>query len=275
MNRKPFWKFSNRPSTRPPLNEPPLPNPGESTEKYIQTFLDDRIFSYLLFCLLTVFLALWEWWAWYQNLPRQPELYFLMAAVIVPFAIFRILQNRKKLKALQLGLEGEIAVGQLLETLRESGARVFHDIPGPGFNLDHVLVSPKGVFVIETKTWSKPVRGATIITFNGEGVSKNGGPYDPAPVVQVTAAANWLREMLLEFTEQDYPIQPIVVFPGWYIQPTAESKSHPVWVLNHKAVPGFIVNSRNQLSTEEVHMISVYLSRYVRTLSPQTKGGAL
>ena len=47
-------------------------------------------------------------------------------------------------------------MGQLLENLRADGARVFHDLVGEGLNIDHVVVSPHGIFVLETKTWSKP-----------------------------------------------------------------------------------------------------------------------
>lgn len=39
------------------------------------------------------------------------------------------------------GPNGERAVGQYLELLREQGVKVFHDIPSDNFNLDHVLVS--------------------------------------------------------------------------------------------------------------------------------------
>lgn len=37
-------------------------------------------------------------------------------------------------------MEGERAVGQFLEQLREQGFHVFHDVVGTGFNVDHVLV---------------------------------------------------------------------------------------------------------------------------------------
>ena len=51
---------------------------------------------------------------------------------------------------------------------------------------------------------------------------------------------------------------------SWFDEPTSEAKSSEVWVLNPRALPAFIGHGKDQLSTEEVSMISVHLSRYVR-----------
>jgi hypothetical protein len=59
---------------------------------------------------------------------------------------------RKRIKELRLGRDGEKIVAEQLECLRESGAQVFHDVPGDGFNLDHVVISNHGIYAIETKT---------------------------------------------------------------------------------------------------------------------------
>ena len=43
--------------------------------------------------------------------------------------------------------------------LRAEGFAVLHDrrIPGTRANIDHIVVSPAGVFVVDTKNWSGPV----------------------------------------------------------------------------------------------------------------------
>ncbi|GJM24502.1 MAG: hypothetical protein DHS20C16_09170 [Phycisphaerae bacterium] len=55
-----------------------------------------------------------------------------------------------------------------MEQTREKGYRVYHDIQCDGFNIDHVLIGPGGVFVIETKTASKPTKGNATIKYDGE-----------------------------------------------------------------------------------------------------------
>ncbi len=55
------------------------------------------------------------------------------------------------------GAQGERAVGSILDELRVRGWAVFHDVRWPGrvrANLDHVVVGPPGVFVVDAKNWS-------------------------------------------------------------------------------------------------------------------------
>jgi hypothetical protein len=50
----------------------------------------------------------------------------------------------------------------------------YHDIVGDSFNVDHVVISAKGIYVIETKTYSKPASGAANITYDGQQLLVNG-----------------------------------------------------------------------------------------------------
>ena len=104
------------------------------------------------------------------------------------------------MQSLRLAEDGEKAVGQHLEALRAEGYSVFHDLIGDGFNVDHVIVGPAGVFTIETKAWSKPAKGSAEITFDGESLLAAGREPERNPVVQAKAQANWLRQILAEST---------------------------------------------------------------------------
>jgi hypothetical protein len=179
-------------------------------------------------------------------------------------AVCKIRRGLKKLKNLTLGRDGERAGGQFLEGLRSSGAEVFHDVPGKNFNIDHVIVHPSGVYVIETKTWSKPERGEPKLIFNGESISRLGLEPDRNPVTQAKAAGRWLAELVQESTGKKVPVRSVVVFPGWFIEPTAEAKHSEVWALNPKALPSFISHSSVQLKPEDVKLFAYHISRYVR-----------
>ena len=55
------------------------------------------------------------------------------------------------------GAEGEEAVAAALEQLPSETWTVFHDVKWPGrryANVDHIVVGPSGVFVIDAKNWS-------------------------------------------------------------------------------------------------------------------------
>jgi len=57
-----------------------------------------------------------------------------------------------------VGSQGERLTAQVLAPLRHRGYRIFHDLPdsnenGQRGNVDHVVVSSKGVFLLDSKNW--------------------------------------------------------------------------------------------------------------------------
>ena len=59
------------------------------------------------------------------------------------------------------GAEGEARVGQVLDELSSKGWLALHDVHWPGrqrANLDHILVGPGGIVVIDAKSWSGNVQ---------------------------------------------------------------------------------------------------------------------
>lgn len=195
---------------RSPLRQMPLRNPGESLQEEIQA-------------------------------PPQPVPVTLTACLVIACAAYHTIRLRPRLKSLQLGLQGEKTVGQSLEALRSRGCRVFHDIPAKGFNVDHVIIGPQGVFAVETKTFSKPAQGDASVTYDGEKVLVGGREPDRNPLVQARASRDWLRDLLLETTAIRYPVRGVVVLPGWWVEPPGEKKRSDVWVLNPKALPAILV----------------------------------
>ena len=127
-------------------------------------------------------LAGWEWIAELRQAPRTPWVVTIAALMASLFAVWRFVRLRQRFRDLRQGEEGERAVGQFLERLRETGYQVFHDVIGVNANIDHVLVGSAGTFTIETKTWSKPVRGDARVSFDGERVLVGGHEPDRNPV---------------------------------------------------------------------------------------------
>ena len=69
------------------------------------------------------------------------------------------------------GAEGERVTAGVLADLPRVEWTVFHDLPWPGrrfANVDHVVVGPPGVFVIDTKNWSGSITvRANVLMQNG------------------------------------------------------------------------------------------------------------
>ena len=247
-----------------PLKDNPLHNPAESLDKEIEKLVHEDATRYIFFIVVSLMLVFQEWWRWFFDVKPSPFWLTLAAILVIPFWLRKVLKLRKKLKSLRLGRDGEKVVGQYLEALRETSAKVFHDIPAEGFNLDHVVIAKSGIYAIETKTYSKPASGAPKLVFTGQELKLNNGLTTDKPVIQVKAASKWLEEQLKLSTGKRFPVKPVIVFPGWFIEPTSEAKGSDVWVLNPKGLPTFISNSADKLSADEVSMAAYHLSRYVR-----------
>ncbi len=247
-----------------PIKDKPLRNPGESLDRKLRDVFTDDVLVYFFVALFLFVLAVLEWGRWYFLNPPSPIIYSIMAVVALAVFGWKIRTALSKVKRLKQGRDGEKAVGQILEGLRENGAHVFHDIPGQGFNIDHVVIHSSGIYVIETKTLSKPDRGETKLLFDGESISKRGTALPRNPITQVQASGKWLDDLIKESTGRGFRVQLVVVFPGWYIERTAEAKRSDVWVLNEKALLKFIANSRERMKSEDVNLCSYHLGRYIR-----------
>ena len=143
------------------------------------------------------------------------------------------------------------------------GGQVLHDIPGDGFNLDHVVVCTHGIYAIETKTWSKPWPKATI-TVSGDQLLVAGKKPDRNPMDQAAAAAKWLERLLEESTGKQFKVRGVVVFPSWFVEQRSPRGS--VWVLEPKALPKFIAQEPETIVASDVTLASSHLSRYVRSV---------
>jgi len=203
-----------------------------------------------------------EWLHFYFNTKPSPIIYCIAAVLGIAYAAFRIWRSIPKLRNLRLAMEGERVVGQFLERLRQHGFQVFHDVVGDGFNVDHVLIGPSGVFTVETKTWNKPVSGNAQIVFDGEMLKIGSFSPDRDPIVQARAQASWLKQLLQESTGRKFETRPVIVFPGWFVENSRGF--HDQWVLEPKALLSFLQHEPVRLSAEDIKLASFHLSRLIR-----------
>lgn len=200
-------------------------------------------------------------------LHTPPTTFVLVGASYVVLAALwgvpKLRRAKTKLRHLRQGRDGERAVAEYLDTLRDDGFRVLHDLQGDGFNVDHVLVGPQGIFTIETKTLSKPVKHTPRISYDGERVRIGSYEPDRNPVVQAKAQASWMRNLLAQSTGKNFTVRAVVVFPGWYVEgPTGVDPV--VWVLEPKMLRGRLLRQPVFLKDDDVAMCVYHLKRFIR-----------
>lgn len=249
---------------RSPLKEKPLRYAGQSIDDQIDDLINDQMASYMWSSFVAFSAALLAWLHWLSDQVPRPLPYTLSAAIIIGLTLRKYVQVRRRVKQLKLGRDGERVVGQLLDELRGEGYHVFHDVPGDGFNLDHVVISTRGVLVVETKTRSKPIRGDVRVRFDGKQVLVNGMAPDRDPITQAEALRAWLRDLLARSTGKQFPVQAMVVFPGWYVETPRMPQGTDVWVTNPKALPAFLAKSPERLKPEDAQLASFHLARFIQ-----------
>lgn len=109
------------------------------------------------------------------------------------------------------GYEGERVIGELLSEGLSEKYYVFNDVrfPGRTANIDHIVIGPSGVFVLNTKNW----RGTVAWTEDGETLLWNGEPEKKGVAKAILADALDVHDKLKILTNRDFFIKPILVFP--------------------------------------------------------------
>lgn len=146
---------------------------------------------------------------------------------------------------------------------------MFHDILGDGFNIDHAIIGPAGIFIVETKTRSKPKDGKPTLTYDGNAIRIEAGPPIKRPLVQARAQAQWLANLLNEGCAIQFKVRPIVVFPEWYTEQIGCRTKEEVRVINPKALEKFVDYEPTILSPSDIDAAAHRLSYHCRASSDQ------
>ena len=249
--------------TRSPITGKALREPGQSLSETLDELISEKLMSWLMGAWMAVTLAVLEWWRWYRDAPYNPILFTGVAAIAVLLAALRFVRLWRRVKALKLGRDGERVVGQFLEDMRPAGYHVLHDLIGEGFNVDHVVIGERGVYTVETKTLSLPAKKRGTVSCDDAALLVNGRRMARDPIGQAKTQAAWLARTLKETTGRDYRVQPVVAFPGWFVEPACKRVSG-VWVVEPKALPAFIGRAPSTLTKEQVSMAAHHLRKIIR-----------
>lgn len=105
----------------------------------------------------------------------------------------------------ETGAVAEQVVAEALHRLPEE-YHVFHDLDFKGFNIDHVVVGPNGIFLIETKSQKGAVSNIDAT------LRKNGWPFFKDPLSQCWRQAYALRDYLVQHNVQKAFVTPVLCF---------------------------------------------------------------
>jgi hypothetical protein len=251
-----------------PLRSRPLRTAGESlTYRRTVSWLK-HVQAPALMAGFLIVIAVLEWYRWATGIPPAPMLYTGAALAATVFAAFRIWAAHLRLQNMVQGEEGEKETASILDKLRLHAANIFHDVPGQGFNVDHVVIHKTGIYAVETKTPSKP-NGKTQIFYDGSRLYMAEDPKQSTSGVdgidQAKANAKWLSKLLQETTGKRFPVRPVLAFPGWWVNRSGAGLNGDLLVINPKQMEYELSRSPERLRSEDVHLCAYHLDRHIRT----------
>ena len=144
------------------------------------------------------------------------NIYWLSAWPILLIAYWIAFKEIKELDKQRLklrkGAVGEAVVSFILESF-PADFRVMHDLCTGYGNLDHVVIGPTGVFVIDAKNW----RGVITADGNDE-ILLNGKPSDKPVVKNLTRNIMSVREKVKTLSNLDTYFHGLLVFTSALVE---------------------------------------------------------
>jgi hypothetical protein len=168
-------------------------------------------------------------------------------ALYLGLQISRDMPMQRKTKQ---GMRAEQATAQELAASLAGDNRLIHDVKAKGFNIDHVVITPVGVFAVETKSRLKSPSGngpsAVKVKYNGMQLEFPGWA-ETKPIEQAARQARWLAEYLRSATGESFPVFPVLALPGWFVENTARITDEMVRVINPRKAQWLLLPEKRRV----------------------------
>ncbi|TDR57041.1 nuclease-like protein [Halomonas ventosae] len=211
---------------RSPFDAHPLREPGQALRDRLDRafaglFLDGALGPIVTLAPLVygmgrmLFSSEQDWIEW--------ALYGALCTLLALVFCFLLIRDFQRIRRLKLGLACELAVGQELERLIRPEVHpyyVFHDVPGDGYTIDHVAVTPHGIFVVETRARTPAItpggREVNLVAVESDRL-RFPGWSERRPLRKTRQATRWLTGWLEHQVGGPVPVKGVLALPGWEI----------------------------------------------------------
>lgn len=261
------WRERRHPR-RSPLTKDMLRPPGYSLRAKIADINGEINAALVAACIIplasyAIHVSQSYWAGMPETLGRLVQT-LLAACILTLLSAMNLLRLLEQRKHYILGLEGEQATAEELNQLMLAGCRVFHDIPFPYGNIDHVVVSPSGVYSVNTKMRGKPSQGgsAEVTVDHARNVIRFPNGEYQIPAEQLASEAKWLSGVLSESTGEEIAVESILTLPGWYIKERVGRGSF--FVINPRKPHKFFIQRRQVLTPQLIDRIAHQLDQRCR-----------
>lgn len=169
---------------------------------------------------------------------------FIIAAAWI---LWNLRQGLRKVESFFKGARGEERVAAILQDLPDE-YEVFHDYVAGSDHVDHVVVSPSGIYAIETKCWNGKV------TLEDGSILADGKLPSRSPIRQVQREAAEIRNKLKDLGWAGC-VTPVVAFASDTFAP-GKAEIKDVTVLNAAELKAWLCGQASILTGMELDRIT-------------------
>jgi len=161
-------------------------------------------------------------------------------------------------RRLVLQTSAEVATGQAINQLMRRGYWVFHDLALGKHRIQHLIIGPAGIFVLETKAHRVPrkYRKANAeraeAKFDGVRLIYPDG-MDTDPLRGVTSQSRTIGKWLSGKIDEVVAPQPVLALPGWYVHSSDWKNA----IVCNPGNPTIIINASKQTRLDSTALRSV------------------
>lgn len=263
-----FKAIHRRRSRRAPLQGRKVANlPGQQVLQRI-TYHDQQVDTAMSIMYMALPLMFMVWMSdridWAEVRFGTGEVMFAIgAAALFAWGLRGYIRHYRAREKMRDGWTAEHVTGLQLNRLVAQGCLVLHDLPAEYGNIDHVVIAPRGVYAVETKSFRKPRNASEQRDDASHQVHYDGrGLVFPdfatrEPIEQALRQAQWLRRTLRAELGHEVPVIPIVALPGWYVVRSDEGKRADVQVFTPMGKGAeFMAWEPERLTQEQRHQIA-------------------
>lgn len=221
------------------------------TEQSIRKFRKQFTVIFLVFYFLASVLG------YLLGINKQPYslIIILILVISLPVIVQLTVRISEKLERERInfrkGATGEALVGYILEGFPDD-YRVIHDLTTSFGNIDHVVVGPSGVYIIDTKNWKG------VVTADGSGELLLNGRATKKPAIKALSRTIMdVKDKVKVLSALDPYIQGVLAFPSAWVDAKWGTTGH-VHCVRDEQLHDYIVENKKgrKLTTKEIESIS-------------------
>ena len=254
-----LWRFyPKRKRFQPPLSQDLLRSPGQSLLAELDLINKElrRYWVFVVLSPLTLFAV--HLLLSYVNATDKSGVRLMVAVggglILCIFSVYKVIMLLNERKTLRLGYADKSAVGRQLEQFIQDGFRVYHEFPAETFTIDHIVVGPKGVFTVKTKTHFKSagknrIEDATV-AYDGR-MLYFPSEEDFKTIEEARQQADWLSDWLGRTIGEPIAARAVIALPGWFVKRTS---AEGIPVVNLQQFPSLFKHIKPRLLSDPMIM---------------------